>query len=41
MYVPHASKVQEDIRSPGVGATNACEPPCRCWKPNHHVDVGY
>lgn len=25
---------QEDIRSPSVGATNACEPPCRCWKLN-------
>lgn len=31
MYIQYWQKLEEDIRTPGTGVTDVCEPPCGCW----------
>lgn len=35
VYLEHAccpSRLEDGIRSPGIGVTDSYEPPCECWK---------
>lgn len=40
VYAPHAlclPRSQKGGRSPRTRVINSCEPPCRCWAPNHSL----